>query len=767
MGQRYDAAMSAPAMRFDERNRDRAIRADDRLLAEMMLAQLRVGGTDINDQNADDAARTASGDLETRLVVRARVVKNAGELTEALRHVRHVLWLLVAIGLFLALIAGVATAQAVMSTARHESVNFFLVFGSLLGVQTTLLLIWLGLLLFARGSARVSMTAASLGGLIMALARRIIHWTHHGAEHTAAVSALSTMMMRSSIGKWSISAISNGLWLAFNVGAMVVIVALLSARQYAFVWETTILSEKVYVPLTRAIAWLPATMGFVTPTPEQIVASQFIAAEGAASQPSSQIVAASKAWSGLLVGSIVVYGFGPRLLLLGLSLGRRRAARSKYRIDLSRPEVLQLRDRLEPPASRLAVIDDSNVLPRTVSTRGMTDARPKRPIGSPAIVGVELAQPPHRWPPSIPGGKSWNDLGMVDRREDRQRVMQTLRTSQSQPGAMVIVCELSTTPDRGLGHFLTDVASVVESKIWLILTGGQQMRDRGEGGDIAQRVDDWRALAVSAGMPVDRVVELDLDHLTHTTLGVLASIVPPGGGGGPTNAAPAHARRLEQAFCLIVEFTRRCQAHPDSIRHEDQATLHQQIASLYRDEETSWRNLLRVPASIQSTMAAGFSAQMPGELASSLKSSAQRFASFLPDRLKRSPKWLAAGAAAGALGCLAAAALISPVAIGALPMWSVIGAAIAAVVQSSRTTTNQDAQESASQQFSDAVRAAALFALILELQGRDERTITRVLDQAIPEAAMNADIAHAADVERWLNDVHHHLDMALAREAVR
>ena len=70
----------------------------------------------------------------------------------------------------------------------------------------------------------------------------------------------------------------------------------------------------------------------------------------------------------------------------------------------------------------------------------------------------------------------------------------------------------------------------------------------------------------------------------------------------------------------------------------------------------------------------------------------------------------------------------------------------------------------------DAVRAAALFALLLELQGRDEAAITRILDGALPDDAHQADAADAtlgdprvcAD---WLDDVRHRLDLALAREA--
>ncbi len=64
----------------------------------------------------------------------------------------------------------------------------------------------------------------------------------------------------------------------------------------------------------------------------------------------------------------------------------------------------------------------------------------------------------------------------------------------------------------------------------------------------------------------------------------------------------------------------------------------------------------------------------------------------------------------------------------------------------------------------DAVRAAALFALLLELQGRGEAEISRVLDRALPPDDDPGTIrpGDAAACERWLGELRHRLDLALA-----
>jgi hypothetical protein len=166
---------------------------------------------------------------------------------------------------------------------------------------------------------------------------------------------------------------------------------------------------------------------------------------------------------------------------------------------------------------------------------------------------------------------------------------------------------------------------------------------------------------------------------------------------------------------------------------------------------------LRLPTSLASLK--------PAEFPAALRSSAERFTSLLPARLRASPKWLAAGATTGALGCLAAAALLSPVAISALPIWSLLGAAVAAVAQpAGNSDSSNSANTGAPPQRDQIVRSAALFAILLEMQGRDEAVITRVLDRAIPDDLADPSIASAGHVRHWLDDLRHRFDVALAQE---
>ena len=93
-----------------------------------------------------------------------------------------------------------------------------------------------------------------------------------------------------------------------------------------------------------------------------------------------------------------------------------------------------------------------------------------------------------------------------------------------------------------------------------------------------------------------------------------------------------------------------------------------------------------------------------------------------------------------------------------------LGAAIAAVVQPVSRKAGKEAElETPASDLGAAVRSAALFVMLLELQGHDERRITRVLDAVLLDDDREA-LSTAVGVSRWLDDLRHRFDLALAKE---
>lgn len=724
---------------------------EGRVLAEAVRALERDGTEPILDESAEIVARAFGGELENRIIERAGRLTVATQLRAALWQINTVTgWVIVVAGM-LALIAGAGTAFAALGRGvggQGVVVNFYVAIGAILGIQTLTLAAWC--VLMALSSVRRGPTEGllSLGRAAVATAQWLASRVRRGRITRASIHAWSHVHASGLIGRWTFSAITHGLWLSFNTGCLIAIMLLLSTRHYQFVWETTILEDRHYVRLTHGLSHLPRLAGFDAPDDEQIARSRWTGRVNSFDDESR------RAWSSLLVGSIVLYGFAPRIVLLGWSLSRRRNAASKFVLDTRLPGYARLEARLSDAPARCETSDDAissvNAAAFAVSAERSGDTQWIRPIGPPAIVGIEIARPAV-WPPRTPRAV-WDDLGIVESRDDRRSVLAAIGDSTTEPATVLMVCDLATTPDRGIGRFIAEIVARLARPAAVMLTGGQALRSRGmDATGVATRVADWKQLCIEAHVPQDRIIELDLDHITAAGLQTIASFA------GDGDRSPGKSRHLEDAFEIINTHARRWFGQGGRPTTAAQAELHRAIAKLYQDGGEGWRASLGIHR-VQNLMGG----DNIGQLTDQMRSGAARMTELLPMRLRKSPKWLAAGALSGALGCVAASLLISPVAIAALPAWAGIAAAVAAIWQpTGREKTEPDAVGG---EVTAAVRAAALFAMVLELQGHIEADITRILDATLPDndhALMNE-----TEVTAWLDSLRHRFNIAVA-EALR
>lgn len=711
-----------------------AIGIRDRVLAEAVRLHEEGQGATLNEPRADEAARTAGGDLERRIVVRAGAVAVADALRRALTQVRVASTLVVVVASIVALVAGATTARVAMGTTAAEPVNFFWVLGSLLGVHTIALLSWL-VVIFVRPGDSVT---GLLGGAALAFGRRLNRWLHKGPMHAVAARAIAGVFGGGAIGRWSLSSITHGLWMSFLAGCLLMVLLLLSTRQYSFAWETTILSDATYVAFARALAFLPEAIGFAVPNADEIAASRWTGAIGA-------VLVARQSWAGLLVGAIVVYGLLFRGFALLLSVWMWRRACRCYRLDLTHIGFARLERRVMPVATGIGVVDAA---PETLTD---TDdvSPPSAPViatdGPVAILGMEIDRPTSGWPPAA--AVEWLDLGLVDDRDDRHRALENVTAALPPPRAVVAVCSLLSTPDRGAGTFLSTLRERSGVPVILLLTEGQRLREREPLDHLERRVADWRRLGRRAGVADDRVLELDLDHITSASGGRLAAVLGVGDGGA---SSPRH---VDRAFSLIVDHARTWDGQPEAA---EQAELHRAIARLYQSDSAAWRDLLKVPVAVNAPRI------------DDLRAGADRMLTLLPARLRREGHWLAAGGVAGVFGCVAAATLVVPAAIASLPLWAGLGAATVALLRSygdGDGDSSGDAVTNAPIDLSDAIAGAALFTLVLELQGRDEAAISRILDRVIADDESLA-IGDAEAAAAWLQRLRARLDSAIGEETV-
>ena len=297
---------------------------------------------------------------------------------------------------------------------------------------------------------------------------------------------------RGAIARWSFGAITHGLWLAFLLGALAMSLLSLSVKQIHFTWQTTILSQETYLPATEALAAWPRIVGFSTPTAAEIRASRW-------TEQATQSQRVSRKWAELLLACLILYAIVPRALLLAFCWFRRSRALHRWRLDLDRPEFQRLAERLMPPNRGNRIIDDDE--DDAIAAPAEFEADPNIQFDGPvALIALEMEPPGDGWPPVL-AGIDWRDLGTVENRDDRRAVLEALPSVA--PGLVLVAVSLVTSPDRGVGGFLTTLREATSAPMAVLLTDGERLGGRFRDRDAAQRITDWRRLCANAGIPTN------------------------------------------------------------------------------------------------------------------------------------------------------------------------------------------------------------------------------------------------------------------------
>lgn len=421
----------------------------------------------LEDREANRRAQAGGGDLAERIQARALLLAERDGQTQALRHWLQGARLALAALLVLALLSGIGLAVAALGDGQRP-VNVFWALGSLLGLNLLLLLGWILSLLLARDST------SALGRLWLWLSEKLAR----DAQAAQLAPALLLLLQRQRLSRWGLGMLAHGLWLLALLAALLSLLALLATRRYGFVWESTILGGETFIGLTQALGALPALLGFSLPDADLIRASGDSALLSETARHS---------WAGWLVGVLLVYGLLPRLLLGLFCLWRWRRGCTSLRLDVDLPGYNLLRERLQPSSQRLGVCDaaPAQLPPPTAGSNAQ---------GSQGAVLVAIELDERRpWPPVLP--KAISDAGMIDSREQRQRLLEQL--TRFPPARLAIACDPRRSPDRGSLALLGELArTAAATRIWLLPAQPGEALD-------SERLGDWHSA-------------LDQLHLTHS-----------------------------------------------------------------------------------------------------------------------------------------------------------------------------------------------------------------------------------------------------------
>ncbi len=387
-------------------------------------------------------ARAGGGRFTDKILLRARLLAQREKLDTVLEKWTHIARLALTGLLLAAILTGAGAALGALGDGSR-SVNILLALAAMLGLHSLTFLFWLLSFAFKNDGG------VWLGQLWLWLTQKLAR----GPDAALAPRALIEVLGRNGALRWVLSSISHGVWASAFVSLLITLLAMLSVRRYGFNWETTLLSSDTFVHLTTVLGWLPAQLGFATPSSDVIRASN-----GLQVLPDS----AQALWSGWLIGCVVVYGLAPRVISLLISLVLARSRLSRLHIDENLPAYASLRERLHPTSERIGVdAPDGEQFQARIHS-----ARTGQAISQAVLVGLELP-PDSPWPPA-PLSDGIQDLGVIDTRAQRAALLDLLQSRP--PTRLLLVCDGRQTPDRGTVALAADLASIAQqSHVFLVL----------------------------------------------------------------------------------------------------------------------------------------------------------------------------------------------------------------------------------------------------------------------------------------------------------
>lgn len=419
----------------------------------------------LEDAEANRQARVGGGDMAAMIEQRALHLARRDGLFEAQRHWLQGARLAALLLAVLAVLGGGALAFAALGDGR-QPVNVFWALGSLLGLHLLSLLGWLLGLLLAADSG------GALGRFWLWLCGRLAR----DARSVQLAPALLLLLQPQRLARWGLGALIHGLWALALLSACGLLLAMLSTREYSFLWETTLLGSGAFVELTRILGALPGLLGLGGPDAEQIRASGSLAAGDPAIR---------QAWAGWLLGVLLVYGLLPRLLLALFCLWRWQRGLKALRLDLAASGYPLLRQRLQPDSERLGVCDPAPAALHQASAGQLAASG-----DSAVLVAIEL-DGGRDWPPRLP--REVANAGVLDSRQQRQQLLEQL--TRFPPARLVIACDPRRSPDRGTLALIAELSRcAAATRLWLLPAAPGEALD-------CDRLADWHEALRTLQLP--------------------------------------------------------------------------------------------------------------------------------------------------------------------------------------------------------------------------------------------------------------------------
>lgn len=450
---------------------------DDLVRIEQVRKIESAKAEDLSYASIQELPRSTNGDFNyadfiQRLNTRAKRLIQENTLNDALQqpHRQFIRARRICLGLAV-ILGGLAASQAV---GDYSTLNIYWLLAVLLGFNLISLLLWI---------SGITLNLQSLSSGIVA---QMASWLPFRHKKDPTIASLAShawweSCLTGDVGKWRISILTHKFWLTYLIAGMVLLILLMLAKQYNFIWGTTLLPDSTLPRLTQILGTPLEAMGLKIPDDPQTVASRI--------GVSKQDAETRMAWATFLIGTLLVYGIFPRLLVLGLSLVMQKWSEHRFKLDLYLPYYIELRQRLMAREVKAEVIDadpQAGIKPAEVT---LPPANVAIPSNAQAF-GIELDSATS-WPESVT-----RRLNIIDQ-DSHDEAIALIKNLN---GPLLLGVAAHRLPDRGVQRLIKELVDSSNGKPWLILLSKPSAPVTNA------REFAWFRLAEACGIPAEHVI---------------------------------------------------------------------------------------------------------------------------------------------------------------------------------------------------------------------------------------------------------------------
>lgn len=421
--------------------------------------------------------------FENHLLHRAQKLAQQHHLSEATDHASGIVRACTVAAILFALMLGAgATLTAV---AGGSTINIYWLLLVLVGFNCLSMALWL-----------VGVTVR-LDSLVSGSLSKVAAWlpmllSRADSTNASADRGWLACHFEGNVGKWRASLVTQQLWLAYLAAGLATLIIVLLARQFDFVWGTTLLSDASFVNLTSTLSKPLQAVGFSAPSAQQVIETRIGAGVALTAEHRYN-------WGQFLIGALLLCGLLPRVLLGLISKFLLSRSQEEFALDYYLPYYVHLRQQLMPMRGESQIVD-ADVQTASTSSENAGAASKDNPLSgqmpsSVYWVAIELDSEV-AWPPTqIAQEKT---VGQVVDRASLQIVLEKLRAENCTELAIAVTA--NRAPDRGLKRSINTLSDEVTLS-WLVLLqppGNEPVTDN--------RLGAWYAVARECNIAAENVV---------------------------------------------------------------------------------------------------------------------------------------------------------------------------------------------------------------------------------------------------------------------